>query len=145
MMSCCPYASVKTIVKLCCISTTCFPPSFCSVKTSYFYVKAKETILSTSPYHQMFSQLLTKGCAWLYWWNAADLVGFQGFPRKVFLSLSPKSISCSKFGNLQHICERQYSDRFQVTLNRENIKPAHSWRHLNTGKVVSLRRSGLSF
>lgn len=33
-MSCCPYASVKTIVKLYRISTTCFPPLFCSVKTS---------------------------------------------------------------------------------------------------------------
>lgn len=34
MIPCCPYASVKTNVKLHHINTTCFSPSFCSGKTS---------------------------------------------------------------------------------------------------------------
>lgn len=86
-----------------------------------------------------------RGCAWPYWCSAADLMGFQGFPRKVFPSLSPESVSCSKFGNLWHMWQRQYSGRFQVTFNRENTWPALSWRHLDIGKTMCLRLSGTSF
>lgn len=88
-----------------------------------------EVTLSISPPQQMPSQLLTKCCAWPYWSTAAHLTWFQGFSRNIVPSLSTESVSCSEFGNLWHMCQRQQSGEFQVILKRANTWPACSWKH----------------
>lgn len=102
-------------------------------------------ILSSSPSQPMLPQLLTKHHTWLYLCNTEDLVWFQGFPRNFFPSLNPNRISWSKSGNLWYTCQKQFNGRFQMTHKIGNPPPAHSWRHFNMGKALSVTAFGISF
>lgn len=68
-----------------------------------------------------------------------------GISQKIFSQPEPKQNLLKQIWQSVIYVPRQYMDRFQMTLKIGNPRPAHSLRHFNMGKALSLIASGISF